>query len=31
LFRGYGPGWDAFQKLLRDWREQGELKGLELS
>jgi len=31
LFRGYGAGWDAFQKLLRDWREQGELRGLELS
>jgi cation diffusion facilitator CzcD-associated flavoprotein CzcO len=28
LFRGYGPGWDAFQSLLRDWRETGNLEGL---
>ncbi len=25
----YGPGWDAFVKLLEDWRETGEVKGLE--
>jgi len=31
LFRAYGHGWDAFQKLLQDWREQGDLKGLVLS
>jgi cation diffusion facilitator CzcD-associated flavoprotein CzcO len=30
LFRGYGLGWDAFQKLLRDWRDQGDLEGLIL-
>jgi hypothetical protein len=30
LFRGYGAGWTAFQKLLQDWREKGELKGLVL-
>jgi cyclohexanone monooxygenase len=30
LFRGYGLGWDAFQKLLRDWREDGNLQGLVL-
>jgi len=24
----YGPGWDAFQKLLQDWREKGDLEGL---
>jgi cation diffusion facilitator CzcD-associated flavoprotein CzcO len=30
LFRPYGPGWDAFQKLLQDWRDQGDLKGLVL-
>jgi cyclohexanone monooxygenase len=24
----YGPGWDAFQKLLQDWRDKGDLKGL---
>jgi hypothetical protein len=28
LFRAYGPGWDAFQKMLQDWRDQGDLKGL---
>ncbi|WP_317928915.1 NAD(P)/FAD-dependent oxidoreductase [Halioxenophilus sp. WMMB6] len=26
----YGPGWDAFMKLLEDWRTNGELSGLEL-
>ncbi|MCI4592369.1 NAD(P)/FAD-dependent oxidoreductase [Sphingobium sp. BYY-5] len=30
LFRGYGPGWGAFQALLNDWREQGDLAGMEL-
>jgi cation diffusion facilitator CzcD-associated flavoprotein CzcO len=30
LFRGYGPGWDAFQKLLGDWRDSGKLAGLAL-
>ena len=28
LFRGYGPGWDAFQKLLQDWRDKGDMEGL---
>jgi len=28
LFRAYGPGWDAFQKMLQDWRDKGDLKGL---
>src|SRR6202022_7780 len=28
LFRAYGPGWAGFQKMLQDWRKQGELKGL---
>jgi cation diffusion facilitator CzcD-associated flavoprotein CzcO len=31
LFRGYGPGWDAFQKLLKDWRDKGDMEGLVLS
>jgi cation diffusion facilitator CzcD-associated flavoprotein CzcO len=31
LFRAYGPGWDAFQKLLSDWRAQGDMPGLKLS
>jgi cation diffusion facilitator CzcD-associated flavoprotein CzcO len=30
LFRSYGPGWTAFQKLLEDWRSKGELEGLVL-
>ncbi|MCJ8158535.1 NAD(P)/FAD-dependent oxidoreductase [Sphingomonas sp. LaA6.9] len=30
LFRSYGPGWGAFQKLLEDWRASGDLEGLEL-
>jgi cyclohexanone monooxygenase len=28
LFRSYGPGWGAFQKLLGEWRNKGELEGL---
>jgi cyclohexanone monooxygenase len=31
LFRAYGPGWDAFQKMLQDWRDKGDLKGLDLA
>lgn len=30
LGEGYGPGWDAFEKLLQDWRDNGELDGLVL-
>jgi cation diffusion facilitator CzcD-associated flavoprotein CzcO len=30
LFRFYGPGWTAFQKLLEDWRKKGDLQGLIL-
>jgi cation diffusion facilitator CzcD-associated flavoprotein CzcO len=30
LFRSYGHGWDAFQKLVGDWREEGSLAGLVL-
>jgi cation diffusion facilitator CzcD-associated flavoprotein CzcO len=26
----YGPGWYAFQGLLRDWRDRGDLEGLVL-
>ena len=29
LLRPYGPGWNAFLKLLQDWREQGDMAGLE--
>jgi len=30
LFRGYGAGWSAFQKLLADWRNEGAMQGLML-
>ena len=30
LFRAYGHGWDAFQKLLEEWRNKGDLEGLVL-
>ncbi len=30
LFRSYGPGWNAFMKLLGDWRAEGNLAGMEL-
>ena len=26
----YGPGWGAFQQLLQDWRDKGDLDGLVL-
>jgi cation diffusion facilitator CzcD-associated flavoprotein CzcO len=28
LFRGWGAGWDAFQQLVADWRNKGDLAGL---
>jgi cation diffusion facilitator CzcD-associated flavoprotein CzcO len=28
LFRGYGPGWDAFQKLVKEWRDKGDMEGM---
>ena len=31
LFRGYGLGWDAFEKLLQEWRDAGTMEGLELT
>jgi cation diffusion facilitator CzcD-associated flavoprotein CzcO len=27
----YGPGWTAFEKMLQDWRERGDLEGLVLT
>jgi cyclohexanone monooxygenase len=26
----YGPGWDAFLRVLEDWRAKGDLAGLVL-
>jgi cation diffusion facilitator CzcD-associated flavoprotein CzcO len=31
LLRAYGHGWDAFQQLLADWRDAGDMHGLVLS
>ncbi len=31
LFRAYGHGWDAFQKVVGDWRARGEFEGMELT
>ena len=28
LGESYGPGWDAFQKLMQEWRDKGDLEGL---
>ena len=28
LFRPWGPGWDAFQKMLQEWRDKGDMEGL---
>jgi cyclohexanone monooxygenase len=30
LFRSWGTGWDAFERLLQDWRDKGDLEGLVL-
>lgn len=30
LFRGWGHGWQAFQTMVSDWRETGQLEGLAL-
>ena len=26
----YGPGWDAFEQLMQDWRDKGTMEGLVL-
>lgn len=31
LFRGWGHGWESFQKMLEDWRRRGDLAGLVLA
>jgi cation diffusion facilitator CzcD-associated flavoprotein CzcO len=28
LGESYGPGWTAFEQLMREWRDQGNLEGL---
>jgi cation diffusion facilitator CzcD-associated flavoprotein CzcO len=30
LLRSYGHGWNAFTKLLADWRDQGDMVGLTM-
>ncbi len=30
LFRPWGAGWNDFMRFLREWREAGDMKGLEL-
>lgn len=31
LGESYGPGWDAFEKIVADWRRKGDLAGLAVS
>jgi cyclohexanone monooxygenase len=31
LGESYGPGWDAFEQIVADWRRDGELAGLVVS
>ena len=30
LFRGWGPGWDDFQRVVAEWRAEGSMKGMRL-
>jgi len=30
LFRGWGPGWGDFQRLLAEWREAGTMPGMQI-
>jgi cation diffusion facilitator CzcD-associated flavoprotein CzcO len=30
LFRAWGHGWDAFQAMLQQWRDKGDLEGLSV-
>jgi putative NAD(P)-binding protein len=30
LGESYGPGWDAFQQLMHEWRNKGDLAGLDM-
>jgi cation diffusion facilitator CzcD-associated flavoprotein CzcO len=31
LFPGWGHGWDHFEAMLQDWRDQGDMAGLTLT
>jgi cyclohexanone monooxygenase len=31
LGESYGPGWDAFEQIVADWRDDGSLAGLVVS
>jgi cation diffusion facilitator CzcD-associated flavoprotein CzcO len=31
LGESYGPGWDAFERLVEDWRHRGDMDGLTLT
>jgi cyclohexanone monooxygenase len=31
LFPGWGHGWDHFETMLAEWREQGDLAGMDLT
>jgi cation diffusion facilitator CzcD-associated flavoprotein CzcO len=31
LFRQWGPGWDAFQQMLQEWRDKGDMEGMILT
>jgi cyclohexanone monooxygenase len=28
LGESYGPGWEAFEQLVKDWRDRGDMQGL---
>jgi cation diffusion facilitator CzcD-associated flavoprotein CzcO len=30
LFRGWGPGWDDFQRVLKEWRDAGDMPGMKI-
>ena len=30
LFRGWGPGWDDFQRILSEWRAAGDMPGMKI-
>jgi len=30
LFRGWGLGWDNFQQMLQEWRDEGSMQGMRI-